>query len=149
MNYSDVIYDVLAADDDLTDIVKVFRHKEVPVSGIDRDTFPEVYDSNGLMLPFIVVKGRGNIPNRDLVSVEEQYSSTRQVVELWFHDDRDAGWDTLDEAANRCYALLHDQQVTDSFNVRLVNEIDEERDPELGNACLARRDYEVIGFKVP
>jgi len=149
MTYASVVFDLLSVDTDLIALVKVFAHRDVPNSGIDRETFPAAYDENGFMLPFLVVRGRGDIPTNDVVDAEDQYVSVRSVVELWFHADRDAGWDILEEAADRCYVLLQYQQIAGSFNCRLVNEIDEERQPDLGDACFARRDYEVIGFKAP
>lgn len=147
MSYAGAIYTVLAADATLTALVQVFQHRAVPATSIDRETYPESYDANGLLLPRLVVKGRGTIPDGRIEDMDSQYASVRQVVELWFHADRDAGWDTLEAAADRCYALLQYRKVAGSFQVKLVNEIDEERDPDMGDACLARRDYEVIGFK--
>lgn len=147
MTYANTIYNLLIADDDLTDLVQVFNHSDIPAEGVSRDTFPQAFDTNGILAPYIVVKGRGNIPNRQIVEVTEKISSTRQIVEVWIYDDRDEGWDTIHQAANICYGLLHDEQIEGSFNCTLFNEIDEERDPDQGGACFARQDYAVIGLR--
>lgn len=149
MSYAAAVYDLLAASDELTAIVTVLSYREIPGGALNRKTVPEAYHENGLLKPNVVVKGRGNIPDGAVRDTEEQTVSTRQVIELWFHDDRDAGYDTILEAADICYDLLEEQRVPGSFNIRLVNEIDEERLPDLGDACFARRDYLVVGLKAP
>lgn len=143
------IYSVLATDDVLTDLVQVYRYSDLPAEGINREDFPQAYTSIGILRPMVVVKGRGSIPTRDVHDAGDQYTTTRQVVELWMYNDRAAGWATLHLAADRIYALLHDRQVANSFQVLLVNEIDDERDPDIGDACMLKREYQVIGFKRP
>lgn len=144
-SYPELIYNRLAADDALTNIVQVFNSGDVPVEGINRDNFPQAYDLNALLTPILIVKGRGNIPTSGLRAYKT--TSTRQIVELWLYDDRDEGWDAIEQAAELCYGLLQDERVTGTFQMRLFNEIDNERDVDMGNACMLRRDYEVIGYK--
>lgn len=129
----------------LTGGVKLYR--DLPTAGISRQSMANAYGADGRLKPIAVVRGRAVVPTNTLRDADGQYTSTRQIVEIWFYDDPAAGYDTLYSAAERAYFLLQDRPVTDTFNVSLVNEINDEREPAMQQSCMLRRDYEIIGRK--
>ena len=147
MSYAEAVYDVLNADPTLVAILTggVYLYRDLGPEGINREDTPDAFNSAGLMLPLVIVKGRGNIPTSFLRDEGAQYASTRQVIECWLYDDREAGWDTLKSAAQQIYALLHDRQVAGSFGMQWVNQVDEFREESMSWACSTREDYAVIG----
>lgn len=149
MSYSGAIHTLLSADAILLGILTggIYHKRDMTTEGIDRDGTPDAFDTIGLLKPCLVVKGRGNIPTNQLVDLAVQYTTTSQVVELWFYTDRDAGWDTLVSATEQVYALLQGKKVTGAAEMSLTNEI-EGRAPELDNAVFIRHDYQVVGRRV-
>lgn len=151
MSYTQSVYDLLNADAPLLALLTggLYLGRDVPEEGINREDYPAAYDSNGMLQPIAVVRGRRVIPDTSFRVPEAQYVAVSQVVEIWFYDDKDAGWDTLDSAAQVVYELLQDQQIAEAYNCLLVNTIEEERDPDLGGACMTRLDFSIAGRKQP
>lgn len=146
MSYDSAIYDRLNADSALNTLLTggMLLYTDLPVNGISRKSMPEIYGTDGKLMPVMVVKGRALIPTGSLKDTETQYTSARQIIELYFYDDQAAGWGTIKTAADRVYELLQDRPVGAS-GLRLVNVIDNERNDALEKACMLRRDWEVIG----
>ena len=151
MSYAQAVFDLLEADAPLMALLTggIYIGRDVPEEGLNREDYPAAYDSNGLLQPIAVVRGRRVIPDTGFRVVEAQYVAVQQVVEVWFYDDKDTGWDTIDSAAQLAYELLQDVQVSGSYNCTLVNHITEERDRDLGGACFTRLDFQVTGRKQP
>lgn len=150
MSYTQAVYDLLNADAPLLALLTggLYLGRDVPEEGLNREDYPAAY-SNGLLQPIAVVKGRRVIPDNGFRVPEAQFVAVQQVVEIWFYDDKDAGWDTLDSAAQVVYELLQDVQIAEAYNCNLVNTIEEERDPDLGGACMTRIDMQITGRKQP
>jgi hypothetical protein len=149
MTYATAVFNRLSADSTLLTLLPggVMHHRDLPEEGLSRDSAPSgVYaaDPDGRLQPCCVVRGRAVVPTTFLRDLNTQFTSTQQVVECWFYDDPDAGWDSISLAATRVYQLLQEKPVSGSFNMTLANEI-EDRAPELGDACFIRNDYAVIG----
>lgn len=151
MSKAEAVYDVLAADSTLTTLLTggVYRIDDVPPE-VNQDSMPEVYDvANVRLLPWCAVRGRDIVPvpnaPRDPAA---QLTTQRQVIELYFYNDRYAGWDVNRQAADRAYALLQDQFVSATFKLNLVNQA-ESRDDAMQGATLLRHDYEVRFLKTP
>jgi hypothetical protein len=149
MSAVDDIYDVLADDDDFVEALDggVYLYKELPANGISHQSLPDAYDTGKKLKPLCVVKGRAVTPTNLIGDPDAQTTSTRQVVELWFYDDKAAGWVDIEAAADLAYGLLQERPTSGVFNIKLVNEVNEERVLEMNDACMLRRDYEVIGRK--
>lgn len=148
MSWGSAVHTVLSADSTLLSLLTggVFNYDSLPADGISRTAYSSAYNATtGLLKPIVVVKGRGVTPEGSLRDANGQYISVRQVVELWFYADRDAGYTTIKSAADRAYALLQDKGLTAAFNCRLVNSLDSLRASEMQDAVSIRRDYEVIG----
>lgn len=144
----ELVYDRLAADETLTDILTggVYFADDLPGEGITKKTYPDVW--NGVRLkPFAVVRGRGVIPTTEVRDKQAQLTSTNQVIEIWLYDDRDAGYGRLKQARDRIYNLLHERPVTATFALWLDQELKRPRAEELGNAVTLRLDYLSIAYK--
>lgn len=151
MSYPSTIYDLLSANAPLVAELTggIYDGRDVPDEGINREDYPDAYDSNGLLQPVAVVRGRRVIPDNGFRVPKAQYVAVSQVVEILFYDDKSAGWDTIETAAQMVYELLQDQQVNNAYNCTLVNVIEEERAPELGGACFMKLEFQVTGRKQP
>ena len=151
MSYAEAVFALLDADAPLAAVLVggIYNGRDVPEEGINREDYPDAYDSNGLLQPVAVVRGRRVVPDQAFRVVEAQFVAVNQVVEIWFYDDKDSGWDTIESAGQLVYELLQDQQISGAYNCKLVNSIEEERDPDLGGACLHRLDFQVTGRKQP
>jgi hypothetical protein len=143
-----LVYDRLAADETLTDILTggVYFADDLPGEGITKKTYPDVW--NGVRLkPFAVVKGRGVIPTFDVRDKEAQLTSTNQVIEIWLYNDRDAGYTTIKQARDQIYTLLHERPVTGTFALWFDQELKMPRADELGSAVTLRLDYMSVAYK--
>lgn len=151
MSYAQAVFDLLDADAPLAALLTggVYVGRDVPQEGINREDYPDAYGSNGLLQPIAVVRGRRVIPDNAVRVPQDKFVAVGQVVEIWFYDDKAAGWDTIDAAALLVYGLLQDEQISEAYNCTLVNRIVEERDPELGGACFVRLDFSIVGRMLP
>lgn len=123
----------------------VFQAGNVGVEGISRETTPTAF-SGGFLLPCALVRQRALVPDGIVEDDIAQDTGFRQVVEIWLYEDR--GYTSIDSAANRIFVLFQGYQFADSFPVKLVNQIERERDPgALSGASLARLDWEVFSVK--
>lgn len=143
MDYSQAVYDKLAADVTLLALLSGGIYHNLAEEGLNREGTPDAYDADGFLLPTLVVTGRDTVPTMELRDPGTQLATTNQVVELWFYNDRSGIYP--DTAHDRAYALLHDRQVTGTFKVILVNDA-RTRAPELNGAKLLKSDYQVKGF---
>ena len=120
---------------------KVWTAGEVGLEGITRETAPTAF-SGGYLLPCALVRQRGRIPTTDVVDYIEQVTSAIQIVEVWLYEDR--GYTSIDAAAARLYTLFQGHIMAGTFEIRLANVIDRQRDEgSLAGASLARLDWQV------
>lgn len=146
-DYPTLVYNRLIIDAPLISALTggIYLYSSLPVEGISRKDTPSAYDSTTLkMKPMLVVKGRALVPTSSLKDPETQYTSARQIIEIYLYDDPFNGWSALFGAADRVYELLQDRP-SGMSSLTLVNVIDFERNSALNNCCMLRRDYEVIG----
>jgi hypothetical protein len=94
-----------------------------------------------LLKKTIVVTGRDELPTDAIRDKAVQFTTARQIVEVWIYQDRDKGWPF--DVRDRVFTLLHEKPLPGTFGLVLVNNI-KVRAVELGGACLLRSDYEVI-----
>lgn len=120
----------------------VYKAGTVGLEGITRETAAGAFDANGYLEPAALVRQRGNVPDNVVRDGMAQKTSAVQVVEIYIYQD--SGYDQIDLAVARIYALLEGWQPTASFPVELVNMIDRQRDTgALAGASLARMDFAV------
>lgn len=151
MTFADAIVTLFEADTGAGGVATlltggIYTYDETGRLGVNRDNTPSAFNTTtGLLKPCCVVKDRAQIP--DSVSDDAtQQSGYRQIVELWFYDDGDAGYATINSAMLRAYRLLHGQHVTYA-QVHWAGDIPEQRDEDLDKACMARSDYEIRALK--
>jgi hypothetical protein len=119
-------------------------------TGLSFDVRPEAYSATtGRLLPCCIVKMRAELPDGGMMDADQQWQSTRQIVELWFYDD--GAFSTIRAARLRSYFVLQEVQVAASAGEReiawinLAGDIDLERDPDdLDNAARLRQDWQVV-----
>jgi hypothetical protein len=146
MSYAQTIFAVLDADSTFKALLTggFYVQRNLGENGISRAGTPGAYDAvSGFLKPCAVVRGRAIVPFGGIRDVATQYQTVSQIIELWLYDS--AGWDVIEQAAQRAYSLLHEQRIVEGFGIRETNRIDEARAPELGDVPMARRDYQVIG----
>lgn len=120
----------------------VFTSGGVGLDGISRDSAPDAFDADGFLQPCALVKQAGNIPDGQVVDYAAQVASANQRVEIWLYQDR--GYDAIDAAAARLYTLFQGHVLTGTFEIRLANVLDRQRDEgSLSGASTARLDWQV------
>lgn len=122
----------------------IYTFDDTGREGISTRTTPGAF-ANGLLKPCVVVKCRAQIYDGGPRDVG--LASYRAVVELWFYDDGDTGYTTIEAAQARAFVILDNYPIgTHSYVVRWLSNTIKDRDPELGNAAMLRTDYEVRGM---
>ncbi len=124
----------------------IYANSSLDENGINRDTKPAAYDSNGYLKPVLVIKSREARVTNELVDVKEQYTTTRQPVELYFLADASAGYTTITSARAITRGLFMFKGVSGAYYARLINYLEYIRDDLLNNACLHKDVYEVSGY---
>lgn len=123
----------------------VYTSGTVGAEGITRDATPAAFGTGGWLMPCALVRQRGNVPTGDVVDYNDRTASARQIVEVWLYEDR--AYTAIDTAAARIYTLFQGHVLGGTFEIRLANSIDRQRDQgALSGASLARLDYEVVSI---
>jgi hypothetical protein len=127
----------------------IYTYEETKRLGISRDNTPSAFNTTtGLLKPCCIVKARAQTADGGISDDPEQSVSYVQVLELWFYDDGDAGFSTIEAARDRAFVVLHGQTVGASNLIpRWVgNPIIDARDAQLDYAAMLRTDYNVNGL---
>jgi len=120
----------------------VYTSSAVGPEGITRDTTPTAFDASGYLKPCALVRQRGSVPTGEVVDYNDRTTSARQIVEIWLYQDR--GYSAIDTALARLYVLFQGHQWSNSFETRLANVLDRQRDPgALAGASMARQEWQV------
>lgn len=120
--------------------------RELTRDGISRKTTPSAYDgATRLLLPNAVISQRGLVPTYELADQHQQLVSTRQVLELWFYDDD--SYAVIEQARDRAYALLHEQNISGVGRCTALPGLDDLRAEELNNAAMLKAEYQVNSIK--
>lgn len=144
-DFAEAVYTALSGDATFTGLVTggVYLRKQMKRKGLSRDSYPAAY-SNNRLLPVCIVRGRAQPPWGDIR--EGGALSVRQSVELWFHQDGDAGFTALENAADRAFTLLADRRLSGGIFTQYINQLGF-FDPEQNNAASIRADYDAIGLR--
>lgn len=114
----------------------------VGLEGITRETRPASF-SGGYLLPTALVRQAANIPTGEIDDYNDLTSSMRQRVEVWLYSEQ-GSWTAIDAAATRIRTLFQGHVFAGTFEIRLANVIDRQRDTgSLDGANLARLDWQV------
>lgn len=121
----------------------VHQSGAVGIEGITRETVAAAFDANGYLKPCALVAQRGDIPTGDVVDYLAQVTSNRQIVEIWVYQDAPS-YTAIDAALARLRTLFFGHWFSDTFEIRLANVLDRERDEgSLSGASMARQDWQV------
>lgn len=124
----------------------VYTAGELGFEGITRETAAGAFDADLYLKPAALVRQRGLVPDGMVEDDVDQDTSVRQVVEVYLYQD--TGYASIDLAASRLFVLFQGYQFADSFPVKLINQIDRQRDEgALKGRSLARLDWEVFSVK--
>ncbi len=116
--------------------------------GISRESTPDAYDANGLLQPMCVVRGRGEQPLPSSRRYGSKQIGASETVELWFYDDPDAAYTTIEAARERAYAILHDRPSGSIGFIQWAGDtINNGRAEELNDAAMLRSDYRCVTRK--
>lgn len=116
----DTILTTLTDDDTLMATLTggVYRAKE-----ISRQATPDAYDTNLEIKPCALLRQESVTP------IAPHHDSARAIITVWFYQR--SGYDAIEAARARVYALLHRTQVV-GWDVRHSNDLVDMEDPALG-----------------
>lgn len=130
---------VLQGDTTLTDAATGGIHDWEDSLGLSRRNTPSAFvTATGVIKPCIVVRSVDEIPDGMLADDAAQMVSVREMVQLWFYQDR--GFDVIDTMKSRAYTLLHAKRLTGTHHVTWQGDRRIPRDVEL-DANGTRSDY--------
>lgn len=119
----------------------VYQSGLVGIEGITREATPAAF--SGYLLPCALVRQADKVYTGEIEDYNDLTSSARQRVEVWLYQDS-PDYAAIDAAAARIYALFQGQHFSGTFDIRLANHIDRQRDTgSLAGASLERLDWQV------
>lgn len=120
----------------------VYQSGLVGIEGIARETTPAAF-TGGYLLPTALVAQAGNVPTLDVVDYMLQHTSARQRVQIYLYQDS-PGYTAIDAAYARLYILFQGHRFSDTFEIRLANDLDRGRDTgSLAGASMRVLDWQV------
>jgi hypothetical protein len=122
----------------------IWDYDETGRLGINRTTTPTAFDSNGILKPCLLLKLRSSEPDGILADDANQYTSVREMIEVWFYEE--GGYTNIETMRDRVHALLHAQQLTGTFQILWQGDLRNQRDIEI-DANLERSEYLAITYK--
>lgn len=136
----------LAADSTLLATLTGGIHDHASLSSAGGSKLPSsAYTASGKLKPLAIVRGRAVVPTGELADRSAQYASTRQVIEVWLYDDRDATLSALSAAGTRIYTLLQERPLTGTYSLLLMSWMQDMRAEEYGDARMCRQEWDVRG----
>jgi len=144
MAISESIRDVLAADATLTALLVggIYSYAQTRRNGISRVTTPDAYEAGGFLRACAIIKASDA---KSAASIRDSAAGLRQTVTVYLYDDGDNGYGAILAARDRAVALLDRVWIDGVGYLRRIGGADDERDPKLNNAALARVDFEIVG----
>lgn len=124
----------------------IYTYEDLKRLGLNQARLPAAFDTSGRLNPLIIVKARDANRITGVVSNAAQTASYMQIVEIWFYDDGDSGYDITENMRNRAFDLLHGQRL-DNRKLHWLREEVRERDFEQDNACYEMVEYETFSVK--
>lgn len=149
MSLSDDVQAVLSADPVLIGLLTggIYTRKEMGRLAVFRDSALPIFDADQVLQPIAIVNLRDELPTGEIQDTETQEQSVIQVVEVWFYDDGDHGFDTIAMARRRAYGLLFGQHVGKYILLKSAPDVQEKYDRLLSNAAYERSDFSAYTVK--
>lgn len=143
------IRDFLRSDATLVALLTggIWQLSDTGRNGLDRRSRPEAFDgTTGVLKPTAVLRGRGHHKWGGIDDITESTTSGRQVLEIYFYDDGDRTYNTIESARSRVKSLLHYKRLPGISMIKWFNNLDDEKAEELNEALMIRGDYEIIAI---
>ena len=114
-------------------------------NGLNRNDTPNAFDTTtGILKPSCMVRSRADTPDNGIHDEGTGNDSARTVVELWFLNDKDAGFSVITTARDRAKVVFRTNKTASGFIPRWAgNTITGGRDADLNMAAVLRVDYDV------
>jgi hypothetical protein len=144
----EAIRDFLLDDLVLTGILTggIVTFDETGRNGIGVESTPTLFDG-AYLKPCAMVKLRSMSARNDLRDVGENIQAASGVVEIWFYDDGDNGYEDILDAQGVVYSILPRQRISGAGWLRWTNDIQNIRDSSLEGASALRSDYRLVNIK--
>lgn len=143
------IYDVLTGDATLMALLTggVYINTTISEIAINRNTTTSAFQSGDMsfLKPLLIIKTGVERAWGGLYDINTSYQSTYKLDELWYYDDRGAGYNTLRSASNRVYTLLNGRGVDGAFDVKRISLI-EGRDSAYNQVPFINEQWAVVGY---
>lgn len=124
----------------------IYTYAETNRLGISEYNTPQAFGDSGQLKPMILIKDREQMIDGGITDDTTQALSYRQINEVWFYDDGDNGFDTINDMRSKVFVILHARRVNTRY-CRLHGNIQNLRDPGLRYAGFTRSDYMVWGIQ--
>lgn len=144
----EVVRDFLKSDATLMGMLEgdIITFNETGRNGIGIDTTQDLYDGVYLKSS-IMVKLRSLNTRLDIRDTGENVNSANGILEIWFYDDGDNGFEDILDAQERVYNILPKQFITGAGHFRWVGDLVNLRDNSLENAAVVRSDFRLIKIR--
>jgi len=83
----------------------IYPYTSLPNEGVNRGSTPAAYDSDGYLLPIIIVKARAPIPDTRVADIKEKVVGVNQAIECWVYQEM--AYDIIEAILNRLFMILH------------------------------------------
>jgi hypothetical protein len=120
----------------------IYTFEDTKRLGLSHIDTPNAWDSNGILLPTIILKDRDQVRDNGILEDAGQVISFREVLETWYYEEGEAGYASIELMRNRAFKLLHGIKVS-SCLVRWVSNTLRRRDSALAYASMEKSDYEI------
>ena len=126
----------------------IYCYTELGLVGITREEMPACFDSDGLVLPLVVVKARAPTNINTIASEKERITGFVQFVECWMYQY--VGYDLIEIIDNDLHRILHeykfDGYTAIKWNYCTGPTVD---NGALNGASAFMRDFIIRGVKKP
>lgn len=122
----------------------VHPYEETGRNGFSQAAIAAAYDTHSILKPCAIVHIRSDNTWGGGHDPSGQYDSMRSVLEIYFYDDGDRTYASVETACNRVETLLHYQYVDGAGRCKRINKITESRETQLSNALYQQLDLQFV-----
>lgn len=125
----------------------IIAYDDMDGYGLTRTSYPAAFSTTSPVLkPLILVRERFKVTTGNVIDEEENARSFTQAVEIWFYNDRKAGYTVINAAETTARGLLNYSTLggcrLERREVRVYD-----RDPDLEHACVVLAIYDARGVE--
>lgn len=126
----------------------IYAYTSLGRVGITQEEMPEAYDSDGYVLPLLVVKARAPVPLVGMGDEIEKRTAQLQFIECWMYQW--VGYDRIEVIDNHLYRLLQYHKFNGStpfawnYSTGPIQDVG-----SLNGASLVMKDFMIRSVKIP